>query len=129
MLEEMGKLSRKITTGLLEELMNIKTILLSFTAIVFSANVFAWQAKVTNILQHGSYAAIYLSPDPGVGNCQYGQPYLLAVDGTPASNQRFSMILAAYTTGKNIAGYPDACSSAIWGQSRPTIERLRFGSN
>jgi len=92
-----------------------------------STDLFAWEASVTNILQHGTYTAVYLSPDPGVGNCQYGQPYLLIVDGTPESKQRFSMILTAFTMGKKIAGFDDECSSGIWAQSRPTIKRLMFG--
>jgi hypothetical protein len=89
----------------------------------------AWEATVTNILQHGSYAAIDLSPDPGVGNCEYGSPYLLVVDGTPESNQRFSMLLTALVSGKKVAGYADECAAAIWGKSRPTIRRLNLRAN
>ncbi len=81
---------------------------------------------VTNLLQHRDWVAVYLSPDPGKLNCEYGSPYLLKVDETAASQQRFSMILVSLTTGKKLNGYTDPCDTAIWGKSRPTIERLHL---
>lgn len=96
---------------------------------MFSSGAFAWEANVTEILQHDNVAAIYLSPDPGKGQCDYGQPYLLIVDGTPESNQKFSMLLTALTSGKKVGGYEDECSTAIWEQSRPTIRRLKIIAN
>jgi hypothetical protein len=108
--------------------MKIKSLVLVFCTL-FSSYAFSWEAKVTNILQHGEYAAISLSPDPGVGNCEFGQPYILIVDDTAAAKQRFSMLLTALSTGNKVGGYADACSSAIWGQSRPTIRRLRLTTN
>lgn len=107
-------------------MMRFSSGLLFAVATSFSIYASAWEAKVTDILQHGTYAAIYLSPDPGPGNCEFGSPYLLVVDGTPEANQRFSMLLAALTTGNNVAGYADECATAIWGKSKPTIRRLRL---
>jgi|GEM_PF-6200833 len=102
----------------------MKKLSLSVAMLLSSVSANAWEANVTDILQHGDVAAITLSPDPGKGNCSYGSPYILIVDGSPASEQRFSMLLTALTTGKKVRGYTDACSTAIWGQSRPTIRRL-----
>ena len=93
---------------------------------LFANYVNAWEATVVDILQHDDVAAITLSPDPGPGNCDVGSPYILIVDGTPASEQRFSMLLTALVSGKKVKGYADACSTAIWGTSRPTIRRLRL---
>ena len=87
-----------------------------------SAN--AWEANVVDILQHGTVVALYLSPDPGPMGCSYGQPYLLTVDDTAESKQRFSMVMMALATGNKIAGYDDGCDTAIWGQSRPKVWRL-----
>lgn len=101
-------------------------LLMLFLTVAVSINSNAWEAKVTNILQHGNYAAISLSPDPGVGNCTAGSPYILVVDDTPAGKQRFSMLLTALTADKTISGYADECASAIWGVSRPTIRRLNL---
>ncbi len=98
------------------------------SATLFTMHVSAWEAKVTNILQHGSTTAISLSPDPGKGNCEYGSPYILIVDSTPASQQKFSMLLTALSTGNKVSGYLDECSTAIWGKSRPTIRRLNLTS-
>jgi len=85
----------------------------------------AWDAKVTSILHHYNYVAVYLSPDPGPGNCSYGSPYLVAVDDTAASKQRVAMLMMAVANGQTISGYHgDPCSTAIWAQSRPTIERI-----
>lgn len=92
-----------------------------------SAN--AWEANVTDVLHHYNYVAVYLSPDPGPGSCQYGSPYLLVLDDTFASKQRFSMIMTALATGHKVAGYPDGCDTAIWAQSRPTILRLHLRGN
>ncbi len=86
----------------------------------------AWEATVTDILQHGTMIAVYLSPDPGPGSCTYGQPYLMAVDDTAAGKQRFAMILTALATGQKIAGYDDGCDTGIWGQSRPVFWRLHL---
>lgn len=102
----------------------MKKLFISILILVFSTTVGAWEAHVTDILQHGNVAAITLSPDPGKGNCSVGSPYILVVDGTPAAQRRFSMLLAALTTGKKIRGYVDECTTAIWGISRPTIRRL-----
>ena len=107
----------------------MKYALFIFMSLLVSNSSFAWEAKVTNILQHGSYAAITLSPDPGVGNCSAGSPYLLVVDGSPESEQKFSMLLVALTTGKTVSGYADSCADAIWGVSRPTIRRLNLSAN
>ncbi len=107
----------------------MKILSISFLLFLFATNASAWDAKVTNILQHGGYAAISLSPNPGVGNCSAGSPYLLVVDDTPASQQRFSMLLAALMSGKSISGYADECATAIWGVSRPTIRRLNLSAD
>ena len=109
---------------LLKSLITTSLFLLPLS--VCSAN---WQAKVTNILQHGSVVAVTLSPDPGPASCEAGSPYLLTVDDTPASKQRFSMILSALATGNSISGYHDPCLKAIWGKTRPTIVRLNLKSN
>lgn len=106
--------------------MKIKRSLVLLIGILFTSAAGAWQANVTNILQHGTYVAVYLSPDPGPGTCQYGSPYLLVVDNTPESKQRFAMIMMALATGKKIGGYDDPCDTAIWAQSRPTIQRLHL---
>lgn len=95
---------------------------------VLSHNVSAWGGKVTNILQHGNAVAVTISPDPGKGNCDAGSPYILTLDDTEASKQRFSMLLAALMSGKSISGYDDPCVSAIWGVSRPSIVRLNLSS-
>jgi hypothetical protein len=100
--------------------------LLIVCAFLIASKANAWEAQVTNILQHGDVAAITLSPDPGKGKCEVGSPYLIHVDDTQASKQLFSMLLAALTTGNKIRGYEDPCSSAIWGASRPTIKRLNL---
>lgn len=94
-----------------------------------ASNAGAWEANVTDILQHYNYVAVYLSPDPGPNSCQYGSPYLLVVDDTPAGKQRFAMIMAALATGNKIAGYTDGCDTAIWAQSRPVIQRLVLRAN
>ena len=98
-------------------------------AIFISCTVNAWEGQVTNILQHGDYVAITLSPDPGVGSCTVGSPYLMAVDETVESKQRFSMVLSALMSAKKIAGYDDGCATAIWGSSRPLIRRLNLRAN
>ena len=99
-------------------------------SILSAANIsYAWEANVTDILQHGTVAAISLSPDPGKGNCDVGSPYILIVDETPAAQQRFSMLLTALASGKKVRGYADACTTAIWGSSRPTIRRLGLKNN
>lgn len=84
----------------------------------------AWEAKVTNVLQHGTQIAIYLSPDPGPMGCSVGQPYLINVDDSIASKQRFAMVMTALTTGQTVSGYDDGCSNGIWAQSRPLVWRL-----
>ena len=84
----------------------------------------AWEATVTNVLQHGNMVAVYLSPDPGPLSCSYGQPYLTVVDDTPAAKQRFAMLLMALSTGQKISGYDDGCDTGIWAQSRPVFWRL-----
>ena len=102
------------------------SILAGILLLFFATNSFAWDAEVLDILQHGNVVAVWLSPDPGPGNCSVGSPYILVADGTPESNQKFSMLLTALTTGMKISGYPDACTTAIWGNSRPTIQRLHL---
>lgn len=104
----------------------MKKINALIVAMLFTGYVNAWEAKVVNILQHGDVAAIALSPNPGPGNCDVGSPYILIVDVTPAAEQRFSMLLTALVSGKKVQGWADACSTAIWGDSRPTIRRLRL---
>jgi hypothetical protein len=90
----------------------------------------AWDANVTSILHHYNYLAVYLSPDPGPGNCSYGSPYLIPVDDTTASKQRVALIMQALATGQKISGWHgDPCDTAIWAQSRPRIERLMLYSN
>jgi hypothetical protein len=88
----------------------------------------AWDAKVTNVLQHGTQVAIYLSPDPGPLSCTTGQPYLINVDDTVASKQRFAMVMTALLTGQTISGYDDGCSNGIWAQSRPLVWRLSLNA-
>lgn len=90
----------------------------------FIVNVNAWEANVVDILQHGTRVAVTLNPDPGIGKCEYGSPYILIVDESPAAQQRFSIILSALISGKKVRGYADECSTAIWGKSRPTLRRL-----
>lgn len=112
----------------------MKRIAVIFAMLGFnlSVSVFAWDkpAVVTNILQHRDWVAVYLSPDPGKGSCDHGSPYLIKTDGSAASEQLFSMVLVSLTTGKKIDGYHgDPCNSAIWGVSRPTIERLHLKVN
>lgn len=102
----------------------MKKIMFFVLSGLLSGYVNAWEAKVVDILQHGDYVAVTLSPDPGKGNCEAGSPYLLVVDNTPAAQQRFSMILTALASGKKIRGYADECSTAIWGVPRPTMRRL-----
>jgi hypothetical protein len=102
----------------------MKRLWLFFLTALAASGANAWQAKVTNILQHGATVAVYLSPDPGPGSCSVGQPYLIAVDDTPDAKQRFALILTALSTGQLISGYDDGCSTAIWAQSRPVIFRL-----
>jgi hypothetical protein len=104
----------------------MKRIALCALAVLTSTTAFAWQGKVTNVLQHGTMLAIYLSPDPGPGSCSVGQPYLLDVDDTPAGKQRFAMLMLAIATGQTISGYDDGCSTGIWGQSRPKVWRLQL---
>ena len=104
--------------------MKVIKIIFTISASMFATNALAWEAKVTKILHHHTVAAIYLSPDPGVGQCTHGQPYILTLDGSSASKERFSMLLAALTAGQTVGGYSDGCSTAIWGNSRPLITRL-----
>ncbi len=101
------------------------------TLILFTStfNASAWDAKVTNILHHRDWVAVTLTPDPGPGKCEKGSPYLVKVDETAKSQQLFSMILTALATGKTISGYDDPCVNAIWGNSRPSIERLNLKAN
>ena len=106
-----------------------KGILALFVGMLAASNANAWEANVSDILQHGTYVAVYLSPDPGPGSCQYSQPYLMVVDDTPAGKQRFTMIMTALATGHKIAGYDDGCDTAIWAQSRPLITRLVLRAN
>jgi hypothetical protein len=90
----------------------------------------AWDANVTNIVHHWNYAAVYLSPDPGPGNCSYGSPYLVALDDSFASKQRFAMLMQALATGQRVSGWHgDPCDTGIWAQSRPRIERLMLSVN
>ena len=110
--------------------MNLIKINLILITLLFASATSAWEAKVTKILQHGGTAAIYLEPNPGPLNCEVGQPYIVIVDETPASQQRFSMLLTALTAKMTVSGYTgDACSTSIWGQSRPTIRRLNLHAN
>lgn len=100
-----------------------KLVLLALGA-ALATNASAWEGKVTNVLQHGTMIAVYLSPDPGPGSCSFGQPYLIQVDDTAAAKQRFAMVMTALITGQSISGYDDGCSTAIWAQSRPLVWRL-----
>lgn len=112
--------------------MNIKKCGIYTAGVAFltlCTSAFAWEARVTDILQHGTVVAVYLSPDPGVGSCSVGQPYLLTVNDTMESKQRFAMIMQALATGTKIAGYDDGCDSSIWAQSRPKIVRLVLRNN
>jgi hypothetical protein len=84
-------------------------LVILFGTVVSSAQ--AWEGKVTSVLQHGTMVAIYLSPDPGPGSSSVGLPYLLEVSDTPASKQRFAMVMTALITGQTISGYDDGCSS------------------
>jgi hypothetical protein len=105
-------------------MIKIGRVILTAGMLVISSLSFSWEAKVTKILQHRNVVAVYLEPNPGKGICEYGQPYILLADGEAGNNQKFSMLLTALTAGKTITGYEDACSTEIWGQSRPTISRL-----
>lgn len=109
--------------------MNVIKLFVIAVGVLMSTLTHAWEAKVTRILQHDDFVAVYLDPDPGPLNCATGQPYLLVVDGTPGSEQRFSMLLTAISGKMTVSGYADACNTAIWGNSRPTIERLNLVSN
>lgn len=105
--------------------MKLFTLVLTF--LLFSSQATAWEAKVTSVLQHRDWVAVNLVPDPGVGACTAGNPYLIAVDGAPQNDQLFTMVMTALNTGKTVEGFAsDPCSSAIWGQPRPKIERLRL---
>ena len=96
---------------------------------VVSSSAFSWEAKITNILHHSDWVAVTLSPGPGPQNCEAGSPYLVKVDETAANQQLFSMLLSAQASGKTIGGYSDPCVNAIWGKTRPTIERLNLRTN
>jgi len=90
----------------------------------------AWDANVTSVLHHYDFLAVYLSPDPGAGNCSYGSPYLIVINDTTASKQRVALIMQALATGTKISGWHgDPCDIGIWGQSRPRIERLMLSAN
>jgi hypothetical protein len=109
--------------------MKVKKIFAVVLGALLASTATAWEANVLEILQHGSVVAVYLSPDPGPGACQYGQPYLLPVSDSEESRQRFAMILTAVATGQKIVGYSDGCSNDIWSQSRPIIWRLILKAN
>ncbi len=102
----------------------MKKSALLILSMVVAHSAHAWEAKVTNVLQHGTMIAIYLSPDPGPQSCSVGQPYLLQVDDTPAAKQRFAMVMMALVTGQTVSGYDDGCNTGIWAQSRPLVWRL-----
>jgi hypothetical protein len=104
----------------------MKKFLLCALTLLTTTSAFAWQGKVTAVLQHGTMLAVYLSPDPGPGSCAVGQPYLIAVDDTIAAKQRFAMLMTAVATGQLVSGYDDGCSTAIWGHSRPLVWRLQL---
>lgn len=106
----------------------MKRVFLCALALLTTTSAFAWEAKVTHVLQHGTMLAVYLSPDPGPGSCSVGQPYLIQVDDTIAAKQRFAMLMTAVATGQLISGYDDGCSSAIWGHSRPLVWRLQLAA-
>ena len=106
----------------------MKRITLCAFAFLMASSAYAWEAKVTNVLQHGTQIAIYLSPDPGPGSCSVGQPYLVNVDETAAAKQRFAMLMTALVTGQTISGYDDGCSTGIWAVSRPLVWRLSLAS-
>jgi hypothetical protein len=107
----------------------MKKKLIALCGLLATCTAHAWEANVTDILQHGNYVAVYLSPDPGAGSCSQSQPYLLVVDDSAAAKQRFGLILTALATGHKIGGYDDGCDTAIWAQSRPLIHRLVLRSN
>src|ERR1044071_5703315 len=106
----------------------MKRSMLLILGVLTAQGAYAWQAKITNVLQHGGTLAIYLSPDPGPGSCSIGQPYLLEVDDTPAGKQRFAMVMTALVTGQTVSGYDDGCSTGIWNQSRPLVWRLMLNA-
>ena len=107
----------------------MRRLMLLVLGVLVATSANAWQGKITNVLQHGTYVAIYLSPDPGPGSCSYGSPYLIQVDDTPAARQRFAMIMLAVATGQTVSGYDDGCDTAIWGVSRPLVWRLQVSAN
>ena len=109
--------------------MKIRRALLVVAGGLWASVAGAWHANVTNILHHWNYVAVYLTPDPGAGSCSYGGPYLLLVDDTTASKQRLAILMQAIATGQKVTGYDDGCSTGIWGQSRPKIERLMLNAN
>lgn len=109
--------------------MNINRYIISLVLCAVCANASAWQAKVTSILQHGDWVAVTLDPDPGPQGCQKGSPYLIKVDESAESQQLFSIVLTALSTGNTIGGYEDPCIAAIWADTRPSIRRLYINSN
>lgn len=84
----------------------------------------AWEAKVTDMLQHGGWVAVTVTPNPGKMGCDQGSPYLLQVDDSAEYEQKFGMLLSALIAGLTVYGYDDGCASHIWGVPRPVIKRL-----
>ena len=107
----------------------MRSLMLFTLGVLAASSASAWQGKITNVLQHGTMIAIYLSPDPGPGSCTYGSPYLIQVDDTPAAKQRFAMVMLALATGQTVSGYDDGCDTSIWAQSRPLVWRLMVNAN
>ncbi|GFE82232.1 hypothetical protein GCM10011487_42320 [Steroidobacter agaridevorans] len=109
--------------------MNIRGALLVMVGGLWASVAGAWDAKVSLLLHHGDYMAVYLTPDPGVGSCSAGNPYLVRIEDTLQSKQRIAILMQASATGQMIGGYSDGCSIGIWGVSRPLIERLQIYAN
>lgn len=110
--------------------MNIRAGLLVIVAGLWTSVAGAWDAKVTDLVHHWDFVAVYLSPDPGVGNCSAGNPYLVKVEDTVQSKQRIAMLMQASATGQMVGGFHgDGCSIGIWGVTRPLIERLTLHAN
>lgn len=86
----------------------------------------AWEANVKKILQHDEWVAVELSPNPGNHGCESGTTFLLKVDDSPATQQKYSLLLSALVSGKKVYGYNNQndCVKGIWSNTRPPIDRI-----